>query len=75
MIVHGLHIGAWGVGIAIAFWVHRDLRVVAYLVGIAIALPIVFSLVGPWLPPYSPLVLSIGVLLFCLFKQRGRWDS
>ena len=75
MIVHGLHLGIWGVGIAVAFWVHRDLRVVASIVGIAIALPIVFSLVGPWLPPYSLLVLSIGVLLFCFYKLRGKWGS
>lgn len=74
MIVDGLHIGIWGVGIAVAFWIHRDLRVVASLVGIAIALPIV-SLVGLWLPPYSLLVLSIGVLLFCLYKQRDGWGS
>jgi len=74
-ITYGLHLGIWGVGIAVAFWLRRDLRVVAYLLGVAIALPIVIPFVGPWLPPYSLLGLSVGVLLFCLYKQRGGWDS
>ena len=72
-IIYGLHLGIWGVGIAVAFWVHRDLRVVAYLVGFAITLPVVFTFIGPWLPPFSLLALSIGVLFFCLYKRSGGW--
>lgn len=61
-ILIGLHLCIWGLGAAVAFMTHHDLRVVAGLVGIAVLLPIL----GPFLPRFVLLSASIGVLLFCI---------
>lgn len=61
----GLHLCIWILGTTVAFLKHRDLRVTACLIGIAVVLPIV----GPWLPRFILLAVSIGFLLFSIVRQ------
>lgn len=61
----GLHLCIWGLGAAIAFMKHGDLRVVAGMIGIAILLPIL----GPILPRFLVLTASIAILCLCVSKR------
>ena len=64
-ILIGLHLCIWILGTILAYLKHRDLRVAAYLIGIAVVL----FIVRPWLPSFILLAVSIGFLLFCIVRK------